>query len=448
MTMIVDANKYINLYEINYKNIEKREIYFQLIRSGFFPENVVLIEQDYDEKSGTILLPVTITEGVGLVNLFTKKQEIPHKSIVFLISLKETFTPTEWQKRAIDFIINTKKRNGIIKAPTGSGKTIFAYFLLNKLKVPAIIVVDRDVLVEQWIERAKNVFEDVKIEKLSSKNIDYVDKNDSHFLVTTVQFLISLIKKDYKRYRELFDKSIYNAVIYDEAHTTSAAKAFAKSVSLFPNFYYIFGLTATPEINNFPMHKFTIGHVIVDAEKFGYRNALKNLLQVKTFKKNYKLKFRMWPNMPQYALVSNYQTAFEKNDEFRRDLVSQIKLNLAQNRTILVVVSRLETVQFLAQVFPWAKILTSKQKSEIDPNTKLIIATYGTVSKGFDYKELDTIISTVFVYGKVSSVQLIGRILRQTSNKKLPMAIFMYDEKIEELLNIDLQKELEFKLKK
>lgn len=444
----ISAKKYINCFRINYSNFDKEKLYFPLLENNFFPESVILHSEE-EENSGSIILPTRIAEMSGLTNLITDKKEISPKSTLYFNNpLKELFTPTEWQNKAIDYIVSKNERNGIVKAPTGSGKTIFAYFLLNRLKVPAIIVVDRDVLVEQWIDRAKEIFEKVNIEKLNSKNIDQLEKNTSDFLVTTVQFLISLIKKDYQKYLNLFDKSIYNAIIYDEAHTTSAAKAFAKSVSLFPNFYYLFGLTATPEINNFPMHKFTVGPVIIDAERFGYRNALKNLLQVKTIKKNYNLKFRTWPGIQQYALVSNYQTVLEKNEDFRRDLISQIKLNLDQNRTILVVVSRIETVNFLSKVFSFAKVLTSKQKSSIDNTTKLIFATYGTVSKGFDYKALDTIISTLFVYGKVSSIQLIGRILRQTSNKKLPMAIFMYDEKIEKMLNINLQKELETKLKK
>ena len=68
------------------------------------------------------------------------------------------------------------------------------------------------------------------------------------------------------------------------------------------------------------------------------------------------------------------------------------------------------------------------------------------VSKGFDYPALDTLITSVLIYGKVSSVQLVGRILRKTSNKKEPQAIFVVDKSMENILDVDIKKELEFKI--
>lgn len=422
-------------------SLAKRWIYESLIENRFSPESMFLFKEEKGRDRGLVVVPSSVAYLMGIRTFSQSFKPKNHK-----LNLIEKVDPFYWQRRAIEKIISERKRNGLIKAPTGSGKTVFALLLANRLGSPSVIVVDREVLIDQWVDKINEVFEQPEVIVLDRKNVEDILDNEYDFAVTTVQFLNSLMKKDFKKYFDIFDKSNFNMVIYDEAHTTSAAIAFGKSVALFGRFEYIFGVTATPYISNFPLHFYTIGSVIIDAEKLGYKNDLKDKLSIDVVKDSFINKLKIWNGMDRTLLLAQYQTQLESSEKFRDRFVNIINKKLSEGRRVLVVVSRLETIDYLAKVFKNAKILTSKRKDTLDENENLIIATYGVVSKGFDYPSLDTLITSVLIYGKVSSVQLVGRILRKTKNKKEPQAIFVVDKSMENILDVDIKKELEFKI--
>lgn len=433
---------YPNCVFIEYSSpLAKRWIYESLIENRFTPDSMFLFKEEKGNSSGLVVVPFSVAYLMGVRTLSNN-----FKSANCSLNLKEKVSPFYWQRRAIEKIITEKKRNGLIKAPTGSGKTVFSLLLANRLGCPSLVVVDREVLIDQWVDKINEVFENPRVIVLDRKNVEDILENEYDFAVTTVQFLNSLMKKDFKKYFDVFDKSNFNMVIYDEAHTTSAAIAFGKSVALFGRFKYIFGVTATPYISNFPLHFYTIGSVIIDAEKLGYKNDLKDKLSIEVVKDSFIDRLKIWNGMDRTLLLAQYQTQLESSEKFRDRFVNLINKKLAEERRVLVVVSRLETIDYLAKIFPNAKILTSKRKDSLGENERLIIATYGVVSKGFDYPSLDTLITSVLIYGKVSSVQLVGRILRKTSNKKEPQAIFVVDKSMENILDVDIKKELEFKI--
>ncbi|MEM0332872.1 MAG: DEAD/DEAH box helicase family protein [Candidatus Aenigmatarchaeota archaeon] len=347
--------------------------------------------------------------------------------------LQENVLPRSWQSLAIEKIISENKNRGIIKMPTGAGKTIFSLLLANKLGQRAVIIVDRITILEQWEEAISKVFSGAKVKYLSSENLekDILEEND--FLLTSVQLLLNLIKTKYEQTVKLFDQSLYNMLIYDEAHTTSAAVMFGKSISLFPNFKYVYGLTATPYVSRFPLHFHTIGNVIVDPKDVGYKNDYAKNLQIDFLVTDLKPKMRKWPGMTEQYLRSGYQTAIESNEKFLEEIEKLIKKLIKQGRKILLVVSRIKTTKILSKVFPSAKILTSQKRDEISIDDNLIIATYGVAQKGIDFPQIDTLISTVFIYGKVSTVQLVGRIVRSFPNKQTPLVILAYDKLAESI---------------
>ncbi len=75
---------------------------------------------------------------------YKQHETINYKSI---ISLREE------QTKLLDEI--TSHTNGIIVAPPGSGKTIIALELIARLKMPALILVNRNQLLSQWVERTE-----------------------------------------------------------------------------------------------------------------------------------------------------------------------------------------------------------------------------------------------------------------------------------------------------
>ena len=57
----------------------------------------------------------------------------------------------ETQKNAVDTLL--KYDNGLLIAPTGSGKTIMGMEVISRLKKPTLILVEKVKLLDQWKER-------------------------------------------------------------------------------------------------------------------------------------------------------------------------------------------------------------------------------------------------------------------------------------------------------
>jgi superfamily II DNA or RNA helicase len=132
------------------------------------------------------------------------------------------------------------------------------------------------------------------------------------------------------------------------------------------------------------------------------------------------------------TFLANYYTSAEKNEHFMKFVVEKVKELANQGRSVLLVVNRLSTTDYIEQEIPEAKILTSKRKDEITESDNIVVATYNIASKGLDIPHIDTLVSLSLVRGNVSFVQLIGRILRQKEGKKNPLALFIYDKTVKE----------------
>lgn len=164
------------------------------------------------------------------------------------INLTFNGEPRENQRPLIHTILSIYDRdqcvNGIIKCFCGFGKTACSIYLATKLGMKTLFVVDKDSLYKQWIQ------EIVKFTGVGAEDIGLIKGNlfvveNKPFVVTTVQTLVSKIKREPKIMYEKMKTAGFGLVIYDECHNTSASEKYAKSSILMgaPN---IIGLSATP----------------------------------------------------------------------------------------------------------------------------------------------------------------------------------------------------------
>ena len=128
----------------------------------------------------------------------------------------------------------TKKDYGIIVAPPGSGKTIIGLKIIADKCQPALIIVHRKQLLEQWIERVEAFL------GIPQKDIGVVGSGKSKI---GKQITVATIQSLNKHIDEL--QNSFGTIIIDECHHIPA-ESFRCIIEKL-NTFYLYGLTATPK---------------------------------------------------------------------------------------------------------------------------------------------------------------------------------------------------------
>ena len=132
----------------------------------------------------------------------------------------------------------SQKDFGIISAPPGSGKTVIGLKIIADKQQPALIIVHRKQLFEQWIERIQTFL------GIAKNEIGRIGQGKAKIgKSVTIAMIQSLGKHITKQETNDFAQS-FGTIIIDECHHIPA-DTFRKTISkLSP--YYQYGLTATP----------------------------------------------------------------------------------------------------------------------------------------------------------------------------------------------------------
>ena len=145
---------------------------------------------------------------------------------------------------------------GLLELPCAWGKTSGSLYILSKLKKKTLVIVHKEFLMNQWIERIHQFLPKARIGKIQGPIIDVEDKD------IVLCMLQSLISKDYDQ--SLFDQ--FGLTIIDEVHHISS-QSFSNSLFKVVT-KYMLGLSATMERKDgtTSVFKMFLGNVIYKAE--------------------------------------------------------------------------------------------------------------------------------------------------------------------------------------
>jgi len=315
---------------------------------------------------------------------------------------------------------------GVIVSPPGSGKTIIGLEIIAQKRQPALIIVHRQQLFDQWIERIQNFL------KIPKHEIGQIG-NQKFKLGTkiTVAMIQSLTRSD-----EISKiANSFGTIIVDECHHIPA-KSFREAIVNF-NSYYLYGLTATPKRKN-------------NDEKLIYvyiGNILYNAGQLEQIRQN---KTEAEINIRETALYAPFNYKIDKYETISRILIhdtqrnsliiDDLEKNAGRFKTILVLTERKAHVDilnlYLKDKFETITIYgddsEKSRKSKLEQirqgHYKIVISTGQYFGEGVD---IDTLECLFIVYpfafeGKL--VQYIGRIQR---SGKSPVIFDYRDSKID-----------------
>ena len=306
-----------------------------------------------------------------------------------------------------------KFNNGVLLAPTGSGKTIMGLKIIEALHKRALILVEKKVLLDQWLERI-NEFLEIKVDGEAIKPGFYTSA--SHKLTSYV---------DVAMIRSIYNASVFNdydVIIVDEAHHI-ASKESERIIRLF-NARYVFGLTASAKRSDKLegiIYK-AIGPIRYELDR-SYNSSLERELKV-IFTK-FKAKDE--------AISDNNTILNElyQNDE-RNSLIIENALNAYQNGGgILILTKRVEHIKILYErlsrvcmdVYHIAGEYSKEEKAKFYSDIKklkrkfIIISTGLYLGEGFDHETLDTLFVAMPIKWEELLKQYIGRIERISSDK-------------------------------
>ncbi len=299
---------------------------------------------------------------IGKLIRFCRENRIEHvfvderkklKAISFLFNAQLR----EHQQAVIESI--SKKDLGVIVAPPGSGKTIVALKIVSDKQQPALIIVHRKQLVEQWIERIEMFLGIPKTE--IGKIGQGKSKVGKKITVATIQTLSKELEKPDNDNL----KTAFGTVIVDECHHIPA-ETFRKTIAKLQTFY-LYGLTATPfrKYNDGKLIFIHLGEVISEIKS----SEISSAQQAKIIIRNTELDVPFNSKTDQFETLSKILV----HDSTRNKLILQdVVIELKKGKRVVIITERKEHIDSLYQYLKqsYETITLSGDDSESSRNTK------------------------------------------------------------------------------
>ena len=164
--------------------------------------------------------------------------------------------PRPWQVGQIEAIM--EHRQGIVKSPAGSGKTVAVLGAIQKLACKSIVIVNTKDIMWQWMDRARTFLgEDYPVGQIGDGKFEVSD----YLTVATAQTL-------HRRFAEIEREGFFDhfgLVCLDECHHATA-ETYNRVLDRFSARYRI-GVSATPDkTGDFALATNVLGPIISDTD--------------------------------------------------------------------------------------------------------------------------------------------------------------------------------------
>lgn len=383
-----------------------------------------------DETKSSVKIPRGF---IGKLIRFCKKQNIEYelkdeRSKLSSVSFETNFNLRPHQESAIEAA--SHKDFGVITSPPGSGKTVIGLQIIADKKQPALIIVHRKQLMQQWIEGIQAFlgiprFEIGRIGQGSAKPGKAV----------TVAMIQSLSK--YLDEKEMNDLArSFGTLIIDECHHIPA-KSYRNTIQRFSS-YYQYGLTATPfrKGSDGKMIFTYLGEIIADIKE----QEIESFKKARVVVRNTDLDVPFNSKTDPFEILSRILI----HDSNRNKLIlSDIIDELNKGRKAVVITERKDHIaslhQFLKQSFEVItlsgddseNIRKSKWKVLKDGSYQVCITTGQLFGEGSDLQNASCLFLVYPFSFKGKLIQYIGRVQRS----ELHPIIYDYRDRKVDYLN-------------
>ena len=304
---------------------------------------------------------------------------------------------------------------------TVTHNTICGLYFISKLAKKTLIIVHKEFLLNQWIERIEFALPEAKIGIIQGTKYDIEDKD------IIIGMLQTLSMKDLSK--DTFDD--IGHVIIDECHRIPS-RIFMKALFKI-NCKYMLGLSATPNRKDgcTKILKWFIGDVI-----YSVKSSEKNLVKVERYileseDENYnkeKLNFR---GQVQIATMVNQIVMYLRRTQIIADKIKE-ELDNHSDRQFLILSDRKQQLEDFEKLFKKLNVesvgyyVGGMKKNDLKKSEtcRILLGTYPMANEGLDIQSLNGL---VLATPKSDIIQSIGRISRIKHENIQPLIIDIVD---------------------
>ncbi len=322
-----------------------------------------------------------------------------------------------------DFLqTNGNTGGGLLELPCAWGKTSFSLHICSQLKKKTLVIVHKEFLLNQWIERIQQFMPTARVGRIQGQIIDIEDKD------IVLGMLQSLSMKDY--HPDTFKS--FGLTIIDEVHHISSevfSCALFKIVTK-----YMLGLSATMNRKDGTtrVFKMFLGEVVYKGERDEKHNVVVRGIDYVSNDEDFKMIKTDYRGNVQYSTMITKLCTFNHRSEFiLRVLQDMLKEEGAEKQQIMILAHNKNLLTYLYEAIKSREIATvgyyvggMKEAALKESETKkVIIATYSMASEALDIRTLTTLIMAT---PKTDIEQAVGRILREKHGT--PVVVDIIDE--------------------
>jgi superfamily II DNA or RNA helicase len=311
-------------------------------------------------------------------------------------------------------------QGGLLEVPCGRGKTCCGLYIAAKLGFKTLVVVHKEFLLNQWVERIQQFLPNTRIGRLQGQILD-IDNKD-----IVIAMLQSLSMKDYPQ--NMFVS--FGLTIVDEVHHISS-EVFSRALSRVVTKYTL-GLSATMQrkdgLTN--VFKMFLGEIAYSEKAEPNQSVLVKAVTYSTDDSehnNVELDYR---GNPKYSTMISKLCNFNPRTEFIINIIKQ-ELDELEGQQIMILAHQKAILVYLHDAINHRNIASvgyyigGMKEAELkkSENKQIILATYAMASEGLDIKTLTTLIMAT---PKTDITQSVGRILRVKHSR--PLIVDVVDE--------------------
>jgi len=306
---------------------------------------------------------------------------------------------------------------GLLELQCAFGKTCLSLYLCSQVKRKTLIIVHKEFLMNQWIERIKQFVPSARVGKIQGQIIDIENKD------IVLGMLQSLSMKDYPE--NMFDS--FGLLVVDEVHHISSqvfSCALFKIVTR-----YTLGLSATMERKDgtTKIFKMFLGDVVYKGTRDEkHPVVVRGIEYISGDEEFNEIKYDYRGNVMHSTMISKLCEFNYRSEFILKVLVDLLKENdkqqimiLAHNRCLLTYFHDAINHRNICSCGYYVGGMKEQALKQTE-SKQVVIATYSMASEALDIKTLTTLIMAT---PKTDIQQSVGRILREKHSQPIVVDI-------------------------